>query len=515
MNRREKAAESQKQYEQLASGPGVPFGSLPLIAPNNGGYGNQGGSNGGVSIDGGGFGVGLPGAQPATGQGPAANPFIIPKATGLNVISQTYPSNYFLEWNTTTWRYACDQAIKQGYTLSYATLTSWTFESSAFVQMLFEKLGDAMDEIEFYCVDKKGNKIEAMQEEFCDSPWQMELRKEILFAFFWGFLVLNFDPLKRKVYKYPMQEVDPINRMLKSSTFAFYDGINCATHDNLLFVQHSTNYEKFLGWMQPITRAFIMMNQTKSNWVNAGLRLAFPVMTVGYPQNDGGINGQGEQINRFKIQAEDIAANIDPSKAIVYPYTLNSKGEIQKSVEVGFEETKAGNNMYKIYSEFNEDEKNEIRELILGGTLSSSGSKSGSGSRSLGEVHERMFKAVVKSKLKRVVAVLNDDYIPKLSKFYTGLPDGWKYEYDRAEQLTFEEMTALSSVVTANGKRLTDEFFEANGVAREYIEEAPTPPPPPIAGKEKPSNDPDPAVNAANHLNYPVPNFTGSKKKYS
>lgn len=490
-------AEEAKKQKLAGEGAGLPFGSLPAIAPNNGGYGTQsgGGYQGGFADNAGGFGVGLPGAVPATGQGPASNPFIIPKATGLTHISQTYPSNYYVEWNITTWRYACDQAIKMGYTLSYATLTSWAFESSPFIQMLFQKLGDALDEVEFYVVDKTGKKIDDLTLELCSKPWHMELRREILFSFFWGFSGINFDPYQEKVYKYPMQEIDPINRMLKSSTFAFYDGFNFGDHPNLLFVQPSTNYERFLGWMQPITRSFIQMNLTNQNWINAGKRLAFPVMTVGYPQNDYSTDPMGNAVNRFKLQAEDIAANVDPSKGFVFPYTLNGKGEIQKAIDIDFAEGKAGQNMYKIYSEFNDDMKNEIREFILGGTLSSSGSKSGSGSRSLGEVHERMFQQVVKSKIEYVLAEMNSQLRGKMDMFYRGLPAGWRYDINRSQQLTFEEMTALSQVMSQNGKRLTDDFFLANGLSPDFFEDAPEPVAP---GKgTKPIPDPDPAVNGA------------------
>jgi hypothetical protein len=335
------------------------------------------------------------------------------------------------------------------------------------------------------------------------------LRRQILFSFFWGFTGLNFDPVEGKVYKYPMQQIDPINRLLKESTYSFYDGARFEDHANLLFVQPSTSYETFLGWMQPITRAYIQMNLANNNWLSAGRRLAFPLMTIGYPQNDGSVDNSGNQVNQYKVQAEEIGANVDPSKALVYPYTIDPKGEIVKAVEISFEETKAGNNMYKIFSEFNEDQKNEIRELILGGTLSSSGSKSGSGSRSLGEVHERMFQQVIKSKLEYVLAVLNTDFQKKITLWYDGLPEGWRYEINRAKQLTIEEMAALSSVVVANGKRFTDEFFEANGLSKDFIEDAPMPAVPP-KGPAKP--DPDPDVNSSG-MHYPIPRMALSKKK--
>lgn len=476
-----------KQDKTVLAGAGDVISGLPLI-----------GQQIARMPDPGGWGVGGPGARPAGGSVPSSNPFVIPKAAGISVMSQTFPSNYFVEWNITTWRYACNQVMQSGQTMSYATLTSWCYESSPFVQSLFEKLGEALDAIKFYAVDGKGERSDVLTQELCNKPWLMELRREILFSFFWGFSGLNFDPALERVYKYPMQEIDPINRFLKNSTYSYYDGDRFADSANLMFIQPSTNTERFLGLMQPITRAFILWNQSENNWVAAGRRLAFPVMTVGYPQNDGAIDlTSGNQINRFKVEAEQIAANIDPSKGFVFPYTLLPGGEIQKAIEIDFAETKAGQNMYKIYSEFSDDKKNEIRELVLGGTLSSSGSKSGSGSKSLGEVHERMFKQAVKSKLEFVLNVLNSEFVPKISKFYTNLPQGWKYEIDRTEQLTIDEITALSSAVTANGLRLTVPFFEANGIPKEYLEPAPAPVTP-----EKPVKDPDPNVNAAKKKAY-------------
>jgi len=511
-DRRNKDPEVLKRREQLATEKmaitggniSAPFNSVPQAPTPSGGYGNN---IGGQGQDGGGYGVPSgPHIVPATGTGPSQNPFIIPKSTGLNIVSQTFPSNYYVDWNLTTWRQACDQAIQMGYTMSYATMVNWAFESSPFVQMLFQKLATAIDETEFYITDRNGNRIDEMTEEMCNKPWQIQLRREILFSFFWGFSGLNFDPVKGKIYKYPMQEIDPINRFLKNSTYSFYDGFDFSEHDNLLFVQPSTSYESFLGWMQPITRSFIQMNLSNNNWLSAGRRLAFPLMTIGYPQNDGSVDGSGNQQNLYKTQAETIAANIDPSQALVFPYTIDPKGEIVKAIDVDFQETKAGNNMYKIYAEFNEDQKNEIRELILGGTLSSSGSKSGSGSRSLGEVHERMFQQVVKSKLEFVVSFMNTDFQPKIGKWYKGLPDGWRFEINRAKQLTIEEMAALSSVVVANGKRFTDDFFEANGLSKDFLEDAPTPAAPP---KGTPKPDPDPDVQSSR----PIPTMARAKKK--
>jgi len=428
-----------------------------------------GGSSNG---NGGGWGQGTPGAKPATGQSPSVNPFVIPKAAGLNVFSQTYPSNYFVEWNLSTWRYACDQAMKMGYTLSYATLVSWAYECSPFIRSLFEALGSALERIPVFIVDKKGDKLDDWTKELCDSTWTIQLRKEILFSYFWGFSGINFDPINKKVYKYPMQDIDPINRMLRSSTFSFGDGMLFEDHDNLLFIQPSSSYEAFLGWMQPITRSFIQMNVNKNNWIAAGKRLAFPVLTVGYPQADGAVNPvTGESMNPYKIQAEQIAANIDPSQALTYPYTKDVTGNIQKAIEIGFEQPKAGTSAHKIYQEFNADEKNEILQMCLGGTLTADVGKSGS--RALGEVMERKFDSVVESKMAFVLSVLNGDFLEKSKKFYSNFPEGAQYSYDSTKVLGMQEIILLAQSLQLSGKRLTDDFYEANGIAREFIEEAP------------------------------------------
>lgn len=427
------------------------------------------------SKDAGGWGVGAPGAKPATGQTPYVNPFIVPKAAGINIMSNTYPSNYYVEWNLSSWRSACDQAIKMGFTMPWATLTSWTYEASAFVQSLFTKLGTALDKIAFFVIDDAGNKMDDMTEEFCTKPYQRQIMREILFSYFWGFTGLNFDPFVEKVYKYPMQDIDPISRMLRQSTYSFYDGMRFADNDNLLFVQPSTSTEAFLGWMQPITRAFIQINQSKNNWLAAGRRLAWPLLTVGYPQDDGGRDGMGNATNPYKDQAIDVASSIDPSKGLVYPYIRNAKGEIEKTIEVEFESPKSGTNMHKVFSEFNDAEKNEIREMIFGGTLSSSNDSGGTGSRALGEVHERMFDSVAESKVDFVVSILNSDFKPKISKWYKNLPQNWKYSVNKSKELTLDEMVQLSTVVTQNGKRLTPAFFEANGLSIDFIEDAPVP----------------------------------------
>jgi hypothetical protein len=91
MSRKERRANDpniqakKEQFEKQAS----PLGDIPSMTGSVWDKGGQGG----------GWGLGNPNAKPATGQQPAVNPFMIPKAAGLTITSQTYPNNYYVEWN--------------------------------------------------------------------------------------------------------------------------------------------------------------------------------------------------------------------------------------------------------------------------------------------------------------------------------------------------------------------------------------------------------------------------------
>lgn len=435
---------------------------------NQGPFGNVIGAGiTGNAKGGGGFGTVQPGTKTATGS-PMVNPFFIPKQSGQNVGSWVYPSMYYIDWSVSRWREACDQAIKMGYTQSYATLTSWCYEKSPFVRSLFLKLGAAMDRVPFYINDKNGNQIPELTLELCSKQWQMKLRREILYSYFWGFSGLNFDPIEGKCYKYPMQQIDPINRMLKANTFSFYDGELFDANDNLLFVQPSDNYEDFLGWMQAISCSYIEMNVNNTNWIAAGRRLAFPLLTVGYPQDDGSLDANGSPRNNYKTDAIALATDIDPTQGLVYPYTIDNDGKIQKSIEIEFEKTGTNAGMHKIYQEFNSEQKGEIQEMVYGRSLTQASGRGGN--RALGEVEERALDDRVAELMPYVLAILNNEFKNKINKFYHNLPYGWVYAYNTSKQLTIADMQVTGATLNANGFKFTDKFFEANGISPDFFE---------------------------------------------
>lgn len=432
------------------------------------GFGNVTGKGKG----GGGFGTVQPGAKTATGS-PIVNPFFIPKQSGQNVGSWVYPSQYLQDWDVTRWREACNNAIEMGYTQQYATITTWVFTKSAFVQSLFFKLGLAMDKVQFYVNDKSGNELPDLTLALCAQPWQLELRREILYSYFWGFSGLNFDPIEGVCYKYPQQQIDPINRMLKANTFSFFEGDLFAENDNLLFVQPSNSYERFLGWMQPISCSYVEMNVNSNSWIAAGRRLAFPLLTAGYPQDDGSKDANGLPKNNYKDDAIALVSNIDPTQGLVYPYTLDNDGKIQKSIEIEFEKTGTSANAHKIYQEFNQDQKGDIQELVYGRSLTQASGKGGN--RALGEVEERALDDRVAGLMPYILSVLNGDFRKKISKFYNNLPDGWTFGYNSSKQLTFADMQLVVATLNDGGFKPTDKFFEDNGISADFFEPLPAP----------------------------------------
>jgi hypothetical protein len=427
-------------------------------------------------------------AIPAQGQTPSVNPLMQPKLAGLNVSTSVFPSNYYQEWNFTTWRAACEQVMRQSYPIQYAAMTTWVFNSSAFIQHLFREIGVGVENNPVYLYDSKGNKIEEWSEFLCAEQWFNTLRKELVYSWFWGFSVLNFDPITKEVYKYPQQNIDPINKFLRENSYNFYNGAYCKDYLNLIYVQPSTNYESFLGWMQPISRDFIAMNQNNNNWISAGERMAFPVMQVFYPENSNAQDPNSTDIdqtfNPYKLEAENIAANANPQKAHVAPYTRNPDGTIAKTIEIEYTQGTQGTaGAYRIYKDFNEQKINDIMQLILLSTLTSSvGSK---GSLALGDIHMQKLEQGIKQLINWHINELNGDFLTKISQFYKNFPKGAKFGINKAKSYKMPEIKELSAILAENGKRLSTDFFIDQGISPEYIEDIATPEIEPIEKEPK------------------------------
>ena len=508
-DRRKNDPAVQRRREQLAAGK--PSFSIP-VTPANGVQGQQPGNIIGFppltgplqgSDSSGGYGMPEVINKPASGSQPKQNPFIIPKSTGLNIVSQSFPNQYYVDWSPEMWRMACNQCTQQGWPISIAAMYVWCFQRSPFVQSLFKTWGRSLDQIPFFCMDKKGNPYDDWTKELCGKFWHKGLRREILFSLFWGFSGLNIDFVKGKVYKYPMQQLDNINRMLRTSTFDLGNGMSFDQTPNLLWVQSSSNDEDMLGMMQVIAVSFIEMNMFDNNWLQAGRRLAFPILKFGYPQDDTVIDPTtNQEVNSMRDQATLMAQNVDPSQAMVIPYIRNkTTGEIESSLQVDFEATKSGNNMYKMYSDFDAMRKEEIMQLVYGGILTATTGKNGN--RSLGEVHEKKFDAVMMSAAEFVESVLNGDYLAKLKQVYNNIPDDLTFNYDRSKKWTLEEIEQLSNVLFQSGMQFTPDFFEEYGLSPDFIQPAP-----PAGANAKPI-----PVTQGAKVNYYM-GANGEKKKY-
>ena len=422
-----------------------------------------------ASQNSGGYGLPNSNAKPTSGQQPTVNPFIIPKQTGITHFSQTFPNQYMVEWDLSTWRAACDQATKCGYPVSYAVLVNWCYECSSFVQSLFQGVEIGISDIPITMMDSKGNIIDEWKKEISDKKWFRDLLKEVLFANFWGFTGLNFDPISEKVYKYPMQDIDPINRMIRQSTYNFWNGLYFSDYSNLLYVQPNSG-ELFLGYMQSITRSFIQMNLNNNNWIAAGKRIAFPLMTVGYPQ-DNNITEGGELSNASRAEAEAVIRTADPTNGLVYPYTRNPDGSINKVLELNFEGGKSGNGMWRLYSEFNAAQKDDILSRVFTSTLTSN--VNDKGTYALGKIHMDKYQMSIRYLVDNAISELNGEFMRKLPAFYKKFPKDINLSINKAKEWTLEELQILAPIVQASGKKFTDTFFEQIGLTPDEIEDAP------------------------------------------
>jgi len=416
-----------------------------------------------------GWGVPANKAKPAFGTNPSVNPFQIPRDSGYSKISSVFPNNYYRQWDLLRWRQACDNAFRFGNAIDYAALVSWTFESSGFVRFLHRKIETAIGKAPFIFVSSTGEELPLWTKELCSKNWQKQLRQEIALSHFWGFTALNFNPIDNKIYKYPMQNVDAINEYLKTGTFEYYDGVLIAEQDDLLFVQPNKSPESFLGWMQTISREFILWNNAYNYWLAGAKRNAYPLLAFGYPQQGTAENETGDLFNPLRNQAEDLAANIDPTKGVVRPYTLNDAGETVYQIDI--EEVGSGSKSSKhdVFKEFIKEKQNELERMIILSTLTSG--TGSNGSRSLGEVHERSWDDVASDIIEYVTSYLNSIYLPKLRKWYKNIPAGAKFKHDSSKKYSLEEIKVLSDIMTENNKELTEEFFIANGIAKNYFTE--------------------------------------------
>ncbi len=434
---------------------------------------------------GGGYGFGVPGGVPAAGGRNSVNPFMIPKQSGINIISKTFPNNYSVEWNDESWRAACNLVIRQGMTYSYAALTSWTFEKSLVVRSLFRQIEVAISKYPIIMVDDKDNINEEWTKQICTKLWFNQLVKEAVNANAWGFSVVEIDPFHDKCYKQPMQQIDPINRKLRESTYNFYDGAIIDDFANLIYFQPDTSVEGFLGWMQPTTAMFIKLNLSSQNWLMGGLRLAFPFITIGYPKDDIGLNTDtGLEENVSRLEAEEIAANIRPGNAQIYPYTRNQDGTIQKHIEIGESGTSAKQNSHMMFSDFEEKNENKVRELFLLSTLTSN--VGATGTYALGKVHEDSKESGMKYLIEKAVYSLNSElclpYVvngvvkrkSRMELLFNNFPKNLRFKINEVKKIPIDQVEIIAKVAKENGKTLTNQFFSDMGLKEDYFEEAKT-----------------------------------------
>ena len=63
----------------------------------------------------------------------------------------------------------------------------------------------------------------------------------------------------------------------------------------------------------------------------------------------------------------------------------------------------------------------------------------------------------------------------KIKSFYKNWPKESKFEINRVREMQISDVEAYSNILVQNGRRFTDEFFVAQGIQKEFFEDAPEP----------------------------------------
>ena len=413
----------------------------------------------------------------------STNP-IKPVGMGNHVV-QTYPMTRYIDYTERDWRIASDRLINNGQGQMWDTIVTWMLSSSSFVQTLVERRLTPILSTRFVLVDKDGEVDEELTESI-NKRWFKSWIESAAMAIFQGYSAGVFDPKMNKTERYPIAVIDPFNRALKHNPFELNGQERFADYSNLFYVQYSSQHQTMLGLFQPLVKEYIGISITLRNWLASGTRQAFPMTQVGYKSavvTNQVTNEQDEeelqQVNQNKATAEYIADNIDPTVAIVTPFSIDDKGNQVYDVDVRQTEHHSSDNAYKTYADYINEAEIRMINLVLGSQLTM---KEGT-SRALGEVHERVSKTYAERDVEWMLDILNNELKPKLN-----IPEDHYFSQDSTTALTLDDAQKLSTIVNENGKQLTQDFFTQIGLPDNFYEDKVGLPVPPVAVKD---NDTD------------------------
>ncbi len=234
--------------------------------------------------------------------------------------------------------------------------------------------------IEFH---RNGKPDEEINEQLF-SPWFYRCVADILDARFWGFSLLQFYKNDEWIdYDLvPRKHVDPIRKLILTRQTDI-QGTSWEEFEDLLFIGGSTD----LGLFARAAPWIIYKRNTAADWAQFSEVFGMPIQEYTYETDD----------EEARARALQDANSIGSLATFIHG----------KDTELQLREAGNKTGSAEVYDKFIERCNSEISKLILGNTLTTEASDTGT--QALGTVHKKVEEAVAKADREFVLNVLNYD----------------------------------------------------------------------------------------------------------
>lgn len=234
--------------------------------------------------------------------------------------------------------------------------------------------------IEFH---RNGKPDEEINEQLF-SPWFYRCVADILDARFWGFSLLQFYKNDEWIdYDLvPRKHVDPIRKLILTRQTDI-QGTSWEEFEDLLFIGGSTD----LGLLARAAPWIIYKRNTAADWAQFSEVFGMPIQEYTYETDD----------EEARARALQDANSIGSLATFIHG----------KDTELQLREAGNKTGSAEVYDKFIECCNSEISKLILGNTLTTEASDTGT--QALGTVHKKVEEAVAKADREFVLNVLNYD----------------------------------------------------------------------------------------------------------
>lgn len=234
--------------------------------------------------------------------------------------------------------------------------------------------------IEFH---RNGKPDEEINEQLF-SPWFYRCVADILDARFWGFSLLQFYKNDEWIdYDLvPRKHVDPIRKLILTRQTDI-QGTSWEEFEDLLFIGGSTD----LGLLARAAPWIIYKRNTAADWAQFSEVFGMPIQEYTYETDD----------EEARARALQDANSIGSLATFIHG----------KDTELQLREAGNKTGSAEVYDKFIERCNSEISKLILGNTLTTEASDTGT--QALGTVHKKVEEAVAKADREFVLNVLNYD----------------------------------------------------------------------------------------------------------